>query len=256
MGKGRATRSIGGARRAGRARKWFRHGLLAAFVAVIFGIACIAAIDLRVSAVARGHIHSSPEDAPVTDVALVLGTSRSAPGGLNLFYLHRIEAAAELYNTGRVRGILVSGDNSRKGYNEPEAMKADLVEAGVPAEFITCDYAGFRTLDSVVRAREVFGQESFLVVSQHFHCERAIYLGRARGLSVEGYAAEDAPASVHLRVRARETLARVKAWLDVHVLQTRPRFLGAPEELPLRSEPDESAMGRVTTYATEPFLVI
>ncbi|MCP5020962.1 MAG: hypothetical protein GY930_04215, partial [bacterium] len=101
------------------------------------------------------QVHTSADSVPKSPVGLVLGTSPTFHGRPNLFYTARIEAAAELYLAGRVRGLIVSGDNSRTEYNEPDSMRADLIAAGVPAGFITCDYAGFRTLDSVIRAREV-----------------------------------------------------------------------------------------------------
>lgn len=130
-----------------------------------------------------------------------------------------------------MKALLVSGDNGSRQYDEPTAMKAALVAAGVPAERIVCDYAGFRTLDSVVRAREVFGQSRFLVVSQRFHNERAIFLARRLGIEAVGLNAQDVPRSRALTTWLREYLARVQAVLDVTLLGTRPRFAGPPEPI-------------------------
>lgn len=206
-------------------------GRLIAGLAALLLLSLVIALSLdhTVARSAVNRLHTGLDDVPPHDIALVLGTAKYARGGLNVFYTRRIQAAADLFHAGKVRGILVSGDNGRKGYDEPTAMREDLIAAGVPAEAITRDFAGFRTLDSVIRAREVFGLESAIVVSQRFHCERAIYLGSAHGLELVGYCAEDAPARWHLRVRARETAARTKAWLDVHILGKSPRFLGERE---------------------------
>mgnify|MGYP002395619083 CR=1 FL=1 len=168
-------------------------------------------------------------------VALLLGTARTHQGRPNQFYRARIEAAAELFHSGRVRGILVSGDNATMYYNEPVSMQKDLIALGVPAEFITLDYAGFRTLDSVVRAKEVFGVERLLVVSQRFHAERAIFLARHFGIDAQGLAAADPDSPGLMKVRAREVLARVVAVLDI-ITGRAPKFLGAPETVRLRDD--------------------
>ena len=131
-------------------------------------------------------------------------------------------------DAGKVDGILVSGDNGREDYNEPAQMKEDLVALGVPADYITADYAGFRTLDSIYRAEEVFGLHAYTVVSQPFHLERALYLAGQRGQDVIGYAAYGPAGYWGRRVRAREVLARALAVLDVEVLGREPRFLGEP----------------------------
>ena len=117
-------------------------------------------------------------------------------------------------------------------------MSADLVALGVPAEHITADYAGFRTLDSIYRAGDVFGLDSYIVVSQPFHIERALYLADQRGHDAIGYAARG-PQGVHFqRNRAREVLARAKAVLDVEVLNLGPRFLGEPVYVNRRAASD------------------
>lgn len=169
---------------------------------------------------------------PPANAGLVLGCARTLPDGRgNLYFQYRVDAAAKLYHAGLVRHLIVSGDNSRKDYDEPTDMKAALVARGIPAGRIHCDYAGFRTLDSVIRARKVFQQDRIIVVSQEFHVQRAVFLARHHGVDAVGFAARDITSNAGLRTRLRENLARVKAVLDIHVLHTAPKFLGDPVPL-------------------------
>ena len=194
--------------------------------------------DRHVEASAAGRVYDDLDALPQREVAVVLGTSKYANGRLNSFYLGRIRAAAELYRAGKVDGILVSGDNSRVDYNEPAQMRADLIALGVPAEHITADYAGFRTLDSIYRAGEVFGLDSYIVVSQPFHIERALYLADQRGHDAIGYAARGPQGYWGQRIRAREVLARAKAVLDVEILHIGPKYLGEPVYVNRRAPAD------------------
>lgn len=184
---------------------------------------------------AADRVYSDLNAVPHRPVALVPGTAKYYNGRINAFYLGRIRAAAELYHAGKVDGILVSGDNGAVDYNEPEEMRQDLIALGVPAEYITADYAGFRTLDSIYRADEVFGLRSYTIVSQPFHIERALYLADQRGHDVVGYAAAGPVGYWNRRVRAREVLARAKAVLDVEILDQQPKFLGAPVDVLTRN---------------------
>jgi SanA protein len=214
---------------------------------VLSGLSLIAAlaitgalgIDLMISVSAGKAVAEDISQVEPTPVALLLGTARTHQGRPNEFYRARIEAAAELFHSGRVRGILVSGDNATRYYNEPIAMQKDLIALGVPPEFITLDYAGFRTLDSVVRAKQVFGVDRIVVVSQRFHAERAIFLARHFGIEANGLAAADPESQGLMKVRAREVLARVVAVLDV-VIGREPKFLGARETVRLRDDAQQS----------------
>lgn len=175
------------------------------------------------------HIYSDASQLGVYDVALVLGTSKySKSGHRNMYFYNRIDAAVELYNAGKVRKILVSGDNSERAYNEPYDMLKALMERGIPRKDIILDYAGFRTFDSMVRAKEVFGQQRLVVISQKFHLERALYIGMVKGMDVAGYIAKD-PKSSNIPLFAREVFARTKAVLDCQLLGTTPKFLGQKE---------------------------
>jgi SanA protein len=164
---------------------------------------------------------------PARKVALVLGCSpRLGNGSTNWFFNNRMDAAAQLFQSGKIEYLLVSGDNRFRTYDEPTEMKKALIARGVPAAKIICDYAGITTLDSVVRAKAVFGQESATIVSQRFHNERAIYLARAFGIDAIGYNAPDVPLTSAPRTYLREILSRQRAWLDANFLRRKPRHLG------------------------------
>ena len=180
----------------------------------------------------RGKLYDNPENLPPARVGLVFGTSDSFRGRENRYFRYRVEAAAKLWKTGKVKTLIVSGDNRTKYYNEPKMMKEALVNRGVPAERIVCDYAGLRTLDSVVRAKKIFGLGEVVFISQRFQNERAIYLARANGLRATGFNARDVGMRAGFRTRVREIGARVKMWMDIHLLDTRPRHLGEKEILP------------------------
>lgn len=194
--------------------------------------ALIAACDAWVRETAEPYCHRDADTVPKRKAALVLGCAPTVRGRPNLFFTRRIEAAARLHQKGRVGALIVSGDNSTKEYDEATAMKEALVKAGVPAAAIHLDHAGFRTLDSVVRAREVFGQEAFVVVSQRFHNERAVFLARRLGMEAVAFDAGEVRGPGGTMTRLREWLARVQAVLDVTVLGTRPKFLGPKVAVP------------------------
>lgn len=182
----------------------------------------------------QAQIYSDVNAVPARDVALVSGASPLAKYGRpNLYFQYRMEAAAKLYRAGKVKHLIVSGDNHVSSYDESTAMKAALVALGVPDSCITIDFAGFRTLDSVVRCKTVFGQNRIIVVSQQFHNERAVFIANRFGLDAVAFNAHDVPARYSLKTKLREYLARVNAVLDVTVLGTQPRFNGPPEPIQL-----------------------
>ncbi|HUH27413.1 SanA/YdcF family protein [Gelidibacter sp.] len=175
---------------------------------------------------AKDAVYSKVNDLPKNKVGLLLGTSKyRAQGGINLYYAYRIDAAVALFNAGKIDYILVSGDNGTEYYDEPTTFKNDLVKRGIPEDRIVLDFAGFRTLDSVLRAKEVFGQESFTIISQKFHNERAVYLAKHFNINAIGFNARDVTHRYGLKTRAREYLARIKASIDV-VFNVQPKFLG------------------------------
>lgn len=159
-------------------------------------------------------------------VGLVLGTTKMLQDGrLNLYFKYRVEATLDLYKKGKIDFVLISGDNSRKDYDEPTDFKNELVRLGVPENKIFLDYAGFRTLDSVVRAKEIFGQQKITIISQKFHNERAIYLAKKKGLNAIGFNAKDVSLRSGLKVKLREYLARTKVFIDL-LFRVKPKFLG------------------------------
>lgn len=168
---------------------------------------------------------------PSCKTALVLGTSKTlSNGNPNLYFSYRIKATAELYKAGKIKYIIVSGDNSVEGYNEPEEMKNDLIAEGIPADKIFEDFAGFRTLDSVVRAKEIFGQEKFIIVSQRFHNERAVFLAQKNGLTAYGYNAADVNKYAGIKTNLREYLAKAKVFVDL-LFGVDPTFGGEKIEI-------------------------
>lgn len=174
----------------------------------------------------KGKTYSDIAQIPKNKVGLVLGTSRKlAVGGLNPYYTNRIDATVKLFQAGKIDFVLVSGDNSSRYYNEPSTIKKDLVKAGIPGNKIYLDYAGFRTLDSMVRAKSIFGLDSVTIISQKFHNERAIYLAEQKGLKAIGYNALDLSGSRGFKVKVREYFARVKVFIDL-AFNTQPRFYG------------------------------
>lgn len=198
---------------------------------LVLMVAAIFIADGLIKSFAKDKLYSEVSSVPINKVGVVLGTSKYlVNGNINRYYQYRIDAAAELYHSGKVEYILVSGDNRHHSYNEPQTFKNDLVKKGIPAEKIYLDYAGFRTLDSMVRAKEVFGQESVTVVSQQFHNERAIYLAEKRGLKAIGFNAKDVNLRSGARVQFREYLARVKMFSDL-IFSKQPRFLGEEIEI-------------------------
>lgn len=175
---------------------------------------------------AEGKTYNNIANIPTNKVGLLLGTSKFvANGRLNLYYKYRIKAAVDLYKAGKINIILVSGDNGRETYDEPTTFKEDLIKEGIPEQDIVLDFAGFRTLDSVVRAHKIFGQESLTIISQEFHNQRAIYLAEHYNIKAVAYNAKDVSARSGLKTNLREYLAKTKATLDL-LFNVQPKFLG------------------------------
>lgn len=213
-------------------RSFFKkHYLRLLVLSPIVGLVLVVLNHSYVQRVSSPYLFQDLAEVQHHKVALVLGTSKFVAGGyVNLFYQYRLNAALELYKQGKVDYLLLSGDNGTKEYNEPAMMRADLLAHGVPDDRIYLDYAGFRTLDSVVRAKAIFGQDRLICVSQPFHLSRAIYLGRSKGIEVSGFAAQAVSPSYSRTVYVREYLARVKMQLDL-IFGKEPRFYG--EAIPI-----------------------
>ena len=203
-----------------------------ALVLTLVGTGVVAYANITAVWASRGRLFDEVEALPKTRVGLVFGTSARVEGRENLYFRYRIDAAEKVWKAGKLEVLIVSGDNSSKYYNEPGKMKLALIERGIPAERIVCDFAGLRTLDSVVRAKEIFGLDSIVFISQRFQNERAIYLAQANGINAIGFNARNVESHAGLKTKVREIGARVLMWLDVHLLGTRPHHLGKKIELP------------------------
>jgi SanA protein len=211
---------------------WLKRIVLAGLACVTLGVALVAYAYYTASWTSRGKLFDDVKKLPPAKVGLVFGTSDRYKGRENKYFRYRIDAAVEVWNAGKVETLIVSGDNRSQYYNEPEKMKTALMQEGVPGDRIVCDYAGLRTLDSVVRAKKVFGTGTILVISQKFQNERAIYLAKAHGMKAYGYNAQDVEFDAGLKTKVREIGARVKMWLDVNFLDTKPTHLGDMVPLP------------------------
>lgn len=221
-------------------KRFFRFILRLAVLAVMLLVLVVLVAEVAVDFSARGRSYEKVDEVPKRRAALVLGTSKFVPGGNeNLHYRYRIEAAARLFEAGRVEYVIVSGNGSEPHYDEPMTMREDLIDLGVPNDRIYRDDAGLRTLDSVVRADEVFGAPDVVVVSQPEHTKRALFIGRMRGQDVVGYPAKPVSFSTDPKTAIRERLARVLAVLDV-MLDKQPERVGGSVTL---GEPDTDEAG-------------
>jgi len=214
-------------------KKIFRRKTIIISLAIIVLLSAGLTIfaDKIIDNKSKNYLYSDVIKIPENKVGILLGTSKYLRNGqINLYYKYRIEAAIALYKAGKIRYIVVSGDNSRKTYDEPTQMKSDLVANGVPENAIYLDYAGFRTWDSMVRMKEIFSQSSFTVISQRFHNERAIYLAHRYGLNAVGFNAKEVEKYYGFKTNLREKLARVKVFVDFFT-NKKPKFLGEKIEI-------------------------
>jgi SanA protein len=194
----------------------------------------VLASNLWVVISTRSKVLKDQQQLQTSDVALVLGTSHRMMSGVpNPFFENRIATAAELYRNGKVVHFILSGDNSTPYYNEPMEMKKALMKQGVPPSAITLDHAGLRTLDSIVRCKEIFGQSSIIIITQPFHSYRALFISNYYHINAVALVAKEPSQEIAPQVYFREYLARTKAVLDLYVLGTAPRHLGEKEPLSL-----------------------
>ncbi|MGW2785192.1 SanA/YdcF family protein [Streptomyces populi] len=205
-----------------RTRKGRRRAVQALMVLSV--LALLPMTWLRLS---TGDRLRTTADAPRTEVAIVFGAGLW-DGEPSPYLAHRLDAAAKLYRSGRIEVVLVTGDNSREDYDEPDAMRSYLTAHGVPGRRIVSDYAGFDTWDSCVRARKIFGVHEAVLISQDFHIRRALALCRAAGVRSYGIGVAARQDVTWYYGNTREIFAAGKAALDA-VFEPDPRFLG-PEE--------------------------
>jgi len=185
----------------------------------LFGVGALALVavllawlaERRLDRTAEDHSFSDVAKVPVVDAALVLGTAPIGPeGGPNVYFVRRLDAAAALWKAGKAKYLIVSGSGE-----EPDAMRAGLIARGVPAAAIYRDAAGYRTWDSVVRARDIYGQKRLVIVSQRFHLSRALFLARQIGLEAWGYEARDVDSAYSIFTELRRFPSALRAYIDV-----------------------------------------
>jgi SanA protein len=213
--------------------KLIRKLLIASLVIVITSVLSIWIANRSVQNAAIGKTFNTIENTPHLHCGLLLGTTKITAGRLNQYYTNRIDAAEQLLKSNTIDYLIVSGDNSTKEYDEPTTMIRDLIDRGIDSTRLYADYAGFRTLDSVVRSKEIFGQDSILIISQAFHNERAIYLANEFDIYAVGYNANDVTRHYGFKTILREKFARVKLFIDV-LFGVEPKFLGEKIAIPPR----------------------
>lgn len=186
----------------------------------------------KVNKTSQGKLFTNVNTIPYNKVGLLLGTSKYLSSGrVNLYYQYRIQAATQLIKAGKIKYIIASGDNSRQTYDEPTQMRTDLINAGIDSTVIFLDYAGFRTFDSVIRAKKIFGQDSLTIISQEFHNQRSIFIASKEGMFAIGFNAQDVNKANGFKTQLREKFARVKMFLD-DMFGTEPTFLGQKVRVP------------------------
>ncbi|WP_017347024.1 outer membrane permeability protein SanA [Pantoea sp. A4] len=209
-------------------------------IIILLMVATALGLDRWISWKTAPFIYENVTELPHRQVGVVLGTAKYyRTGVINQYYLYRIQGALNAYNSGKVNYLLLSGDNAQQSYNEPVTMRRDLIKAGVDPADIVLDYAGFRTLDSIVRTRKVFDTNDFIIITQRFHCERALFIAQHLGIQAQCYAVPS-PKDM-LNIRIREVAARLGALADLYIMKREPRFLGPLIPIPAVHEIPEDA---------------
>lgn len=181
-------------------------------------------LDRWISWKTAPYIYKDLKNLPHRQVGVVLGTAKYYRTGIiNQYYLYRIQGALNAYNSDKMDYLLLSGDNTLKSYNEPMTMRRDLITQGIPAADIVLDFAGFRTFDSIIRTRKIFNTNNFTIITQRFHCERALFIALNMGIQAQCYAVPS-PKNMLSSVRVREIIARIGALADLYVLKRELRF--------------------------------
>ncbi len=190
---------------------WFFILTIAICVATVIGC------QMAVLNAAENRMYDDVSEIPHRKVALLLGTSPIGRSGLpNQFFLRRIDATVKLYKAGKFDRLIISGANRPEEFNEPEEMKAALVTHNVPDSIMTLDGKGFRTINSILWAKDVYGADSLMIISQQFHNERALFLTKCKGIEAVAFNAENTSSQRwRFLMFIRESLARVKAVFEV-----------------------------------------
>ncbi len=195
-----------------------RQILYSSIAILVILVIIIALCNISVDRNAEGRTFSNINDVPTMQTALLLGTNPKTRDGKrpSSFYLARINATAELYKHGKFRQLIISGDR-REGYDEPQTMRHDLIERGVPDSIIMMDGQGYRTLLSLRNSKQYFGIHDMIIISQKWHNERSIFLADKMNIKAVGYNADDVRHPRAIWTHIRELLARVKLFIDLYV---------------------------------------
>ncbi len=200
--------------------------LLGAFLILII------ALNIWLIRSTESQVYTDISKIPTMEVGLVLGTShRLQSGDSNMFFYQRIDQAVQLYQMGKIKHLIVSGDNGSRYYNEPQKMKNTLMDRGIPEHAISMDFAGFRTLDSIIRSKLIFGQQKMVIITQDFHSYRALFIANFHQIEAVASVGSKLPLRVRLKTELREIMARGLAIFDLYILNKQPKFLGEKEEL-------------------------
>ena len=196
-------------------KKTLKHALWVIMAIMGVALAIVSVCEISVYSASKERVYSDVEKIPHREVGLLLGTNpKSRRGGANMFYNHRIDAAVALYEAGKVDRFIISGAKKGSDYDEPQAMREALVARGVPDSILILDGQGFHTIESIVRAKEVYEVDSVTIISQEFHNRRSLYMAKHNGLDAIAYNAAN---TTILRWRIimflRERASRVKAVL-------------------------------------------
>lgn len=204
--------------------KWLKRVVCICFLTGILGILAILGISQYIKSMANGYMTA---DVPEVDCILILGAGLTEEGTPSLVLRDRLDKAIELYQQGISDRLLMSGDHGRESYNEVNAMKQYAVDAGIPADHIFMDHAGFSTYESIYRARDVFQVKSLAIVTQPYHEYRAVYIAMKLGLDVYGTPSKATQYQGSWMLEMREKLARTKEFFNL-VIQPEPTYLGEP----------------------------
>jgi len=204
-------------------KKLFKLLLYVSLFLIIISSVCYLVIDNTT----KNQLYTDVKSIPKTKVGIVLGTSRLLRNGVeNLYFSYRINAAKQLFESKKISYLILSGDNRVDEYNEPKDMHDALVKAGVPDSCLVLDYAGLRTFDSMIRCKDIFGQDSVIIISQEFHNARAVFIANKIGLKAFGFNAQKVTTQQTIKMKTREFFSRTKCILDLYVLDTKPKHLG------------------------------
>jgi SanA protein len=211
-------------------KKQVKMGLILSAGIVFISIIFLLWSYLSVQNEYKNQIYTM-EEVPSKPVALVLGAGVYPGGVLSAVLEDRVSTAVELYRNGKIRKILMSGDNSETHYDEPTSMKNYAIKLGVPADDVVLDYAGFRTYDSFYRARDIFSLKDIIIVTQRYHLPRALYISNKLGVKAVGVPSDRQEYLYTDWYITREFIASVKAFIDVNITKPLPVFLGKKEKV-------------------------